>query len=151
MNIRNCLCLLSLTISSFSSAAEPTATIPPGPKFRIEETLVTYRGTEQQDYLAFPAITKTGENEILMSYKRGEAHARDIGAVLEIIRVDLESGDIVQDPIQLGFPDEIMQMGVDYFPRTRGESTLSSPGVIFTILREMWSLRSELEDIERVC
>ena len=111
MNIRKYVYFICLSIPSFSIAAEPTATIPPGPKFRIEETLVTYRGTEQQDYLAFPAIVETGENEILMSYKRGEAHARDTGAVLEVIRLDLESGDIVQDPIQLGFPDEIMQMG----------------------------------------
>jgi len=44
----------------------------------------------------------------------------------------------------------IMQMGVDYFPRTRGVSTLSSPGVIVTILREMWSLRGDLKGIERV-
>jgi glycosyltransferase involved in cell wall biosynthesis len=45
---------------------------------------------------------------------------------------------------------EIMQMGVDYFPRTRGESTLSSPGVILKILREMWSLRTELHEIQKV-
>jgi glycosyltransferase involved in cell wall biosynthesis len=45
---------------------------------------------------------------------------------------------------------EIMQMGVDYFPRTRGESTLSSPGVIVTILKEMWSLRADLQHIEKV-
>lgn len=45
---------------------------------------------------------------------------------------------------------EIMQMGVDYFPRTRGQSTLSSPAVIVTILKEMWSLRKDLESIERV-
>jgi glycosyltransferase involved in cell wall biosynthesis len=38
----------------------------------------------------------------------------------------------------------IIQIGVDYFPRTRGVSTLSSPGVIFTILREMAKLWSEL-------
>jgi glycosyltransferase involved in cell wall biosynthesis len=44
----------------------------------------------------------------------------------------------------------IMQMGVDYFPRTRGESTLSTPGVILTILREMWSLRADLEKIRPV-
>ncbi|PIE32900.1 MAG: glycosyl transferase family 2 [Ilumatobacter coccineus] len=41
----------------------------------------------------------------------------------------------------------IMQMGVDYFPRTRGESTLSSPGVIMTILKEMWSLRGDLAQV----
>jgi len=45
---------------------------------------------------------------------------------------------------------EIMQMGVDYFPRTRGESTLSSLGVIGTILTEMWSLRADLDQVERV-
>ena len=45
---------------------------------------------------------------------------------------------------------EIMQMGVDYFPRTRGESTLSSPGVILTILKEMWSLRADLQHVEKV-
>lgn len=44
----------------------------------------------------------------------------------------------------------IMQMGVDYFPRTRGTSTLSSPGIILNILREMWTLRGDLEQIERV-
>ena len=43
-----------------------------------------------------------------------------------------------------------MQFGVDYFPRTRGESTLSSPGVIVTIVREMWSLRADLDGIEPV-
>ncbi len=49
---------------------------------------------------------------------------------------------------RLGY--EVMQMGVDYFPRTRGESTLSSPGVIVTILREMWTLRNDLDGIQKV-
>jgi glycosyltransferase involved in cell wall biosynthesis len=43
---------------------------------------------------------------------------------------------------QAGF--EIIQFGVDYFPRTRGESTLSSGSTIRTILREMRSLSSDL-------
>jgi glycosyltransferase involved in cell wall biosynthesis len=38
----------------------------------------------------------------------------------------------------------IIQIGVDYFPRSRGVSTLSSPGVILTILREMARLYREL-------
>lgn len=41
----------------------------------------------------------------------------------------------------------IMQIGVDYFPRTRGVSTLSSPGVIRTIMQEMRDLRSELKSV----
>ena len=46
---------------------------------------------------------------------------------------------------RLGY--DVIQFGVDYFPRTRGESTLASLGVIRTILREMFHLRRELRSI----
>ncbi|MEO5899662.1 MAG: glycosyltransferase family 2 protein, partial [Ilumatobacteraceae bacterium] len=49
---------------------------------------------------------------------------------------------------KLGF--DVIQFGVDYFPRTRGESTLASLGVIRTILREMFVLRKELRGIKPV-
>jgi glycosyltransferase involved in cell wall biosynthesis len=42
-----------------------------------------------------------------------------------------------------------IQFGVDYFPRTRGQSTLSSPAVIGTILREMATLAPELRALRR--
>jgi glycosyltransferase involved in cell wall biosynthesis len=38
----------------------------------------------------------------------------------------------------------IIQIGVDYFPRSRGVSTLSSPAVIGKIVGEMLALRDEL-------
>jgi glycosyltransferase involved in cell wall biosynthesis len=38
----------------------------------------------------------------------------------------------------------IIQIGVDYFPRTRGQSTLASPSVILNILLEMARLWREL-------
>ncbi|MEO8359705.1 MAG: glycosyltransferase family 2 protein [Vicinamibacteria bacterium] len=38
----------------------------------------------------------------------------------------------------------IIQIGVDYFPRSRGVSTLSSPTVIVKIVREMLALRREV-------
>jgi glycosyltransferase involved in cell wall biosynthesis len=41
----------------------------------------------------------------------------------------------------------VVQIGVDYFPRTRGVSTLSSAPVIGTMLREMWTLRRELRTL----
>ncbi len=47
---------------------------------------------------------------------------------------------------RLGF--RIVQFGVDYFPRTRGISTLSSNAVIFHLLQEMVLLRSHLRAIE---
>ena len=39
----------------------------------------------------------------------------------------------------------IIQIGVDYFPRSRGVSTLSSPAVIGKIVNEMLALRAELQ------
>jgi len=45
---------------------------------------------------------------------------------------------------------QVLQIGVDYFPRTRGDSTLSSLGVIRTMLGEMFRLRSELKKIRPV-
>jgi glycosyltransferase involved in cell wall biosynthesis len=47
---------------------------------------------------------------------------------------------------RLGF--SIVQFGVDYFPRSRGVSTLSSAPVIKKILREAIVLRPELASIE---
>ncbi|NMM32338.1 MAG: glycosyltransferase family 2 protein [Cellulomonas sp.] len=44
----------------------------------------------------------------------------------------------------------VLQIGVDYFPRTRGVSTLSSVSVIRTLLAEMFRLRSELKKITPV-
>ncbi len=43
-----------------------------------------------------------------------------------------------------------MQIGVDYFPRTRGISTLSSPAVIRRMLKEMRELRAELAHLTPV-
>jgi glycosyltransferase involved in cell wall biosynthesis len=49
---------------------------------------------------------------------------------------------------KMGF--EVIQFGVDYFPRTRGESTLASFGVIKKIVSEMFALRKELKGIQPV-
>lgn len=44
----------------------------------------------------------------------------------------------------------VIQFGVDYFPRTRGVSTLSSPKVIVKILNEARTLRREIRRIAPV-
>jgi hypothetical protein len=49
---------------------------------------------------------------------------------------------------KLGFT--VVQFGVDYFPRTRGVSTLSSPAVIRKILKEARTLRKEIRNISPV-
>jgi hypothetical protein len=103
-------CALSF-VPIYSITAEPTAEIPPTPNYKIEETIVSYRGTGTMDYLGFPAIVPSGDHEIMLSYKRGTDHGWDPGSQLEIIRFDLQSGQPIQEPIQLGIPDRIMEMG----------------------------------------
>ena len=49
-----------------------------------------------------------------------------------------------------GYGYKVVQFGVDYFPRTRGVSTLSSPAVIVKLLRDMFTLRKELQSITPV-
>ena len=69
-------------------------------------------------------------------------------------RIELKSegsfidAELVIRSKKLGYT--VTQFGVDYFPRTRGESTLSSPSIIIKILREMRQLRSELQRITKV-
>ncbi|HRW17919.1 MAG TPA: hypothetical protein P5181_03635 [Dermatophilaceae bacterium] len=53
--------------------------------------------------------------------------------------------ELVIRATRMGF--HIVQIGVDYFPRSRGVSTLSSGPVIPKILREMRQLRTELDQI----
>jgi glycosyltransferase involved in cell wall biosynthesis len=49
--------------------------------------------------------------------------------------------ELVVKAIRLGF--RVFQMGVDYFPRTRGVSTLGSPAVIAKMLKELAMLYRE--------
>lgn len=45
---------------------------------------------------------------------------------------------------------DVIQFGVDYFPRTRGDSTLASIAVIKKIVKEMFALRKELQALTPV-
>lgn len=49
---------------------------------------------------------------------------------------------------RMGF--SIIQFGVDYFARTRGESTLAAPGVIVGIIRELSQQRKQLRSVRRL-
>jgi glycosyltransferase involved in cell wall biosynthesis len=54
----------------------------------------------------------------------------------------LIDAELIVKAKNLGFV--IQQFGLDYFPRSRGVSTLSSPKVIFKILRELITLYPEM-------
>jgi len=52
--------------------------------------------------------------------------------------------ELVVKAIKRGF--RVFQMGVDYFPRTRGVSTLASPSVIAKMVRELAELYAEVKN-----
>ena len=70
--------------------------------------------------------------------------------VLELVDLQSEGSfidvELLARAQKMGF--SIIQFGVDYFPRTRGISTLSSNAVILTILSEMRSLRADLDALQ---
>ena len=84
---------------------------------------------------------------------------RDINFSFKLMRrevlaaVDLKSegslidAELVVKAKNLGF--SIQQLGLDYFPRTRGTSTLSSPAVIWKIFRELIELYPEMRHPRR--
>lgn len=83
---------------------------------------------------------------------------RDVNFAGKLIRrdvldhVDLRSEgsfldvELMAQAQRLGYG--IIQFGVDYFPRTRGDSTLAAPGVIVKILSELWRERARLRGIQ---
>jgi glycosyltransferase involved in cell wall biosynthesis len=79
---------------------------------------------------------------------------KDINFSFKVVRrrvlaaVELKStgslidAELVVKAIRRGF--RVAQIGVDYFPRMRGTSTLSSPAVIRKIIRELFTLYPEM-------
>lgn len=63
-----------------------------------------------EDYLAFPALIELGD-EVLVSFKRGKAHAADAGATQELLRLDKASGKVLATGTLAAVKGEIMQMG----------------------------------------
>jgi len=85
---------------------------------------------------------------------------RDVNFAFKLLRrdilrhIELESEgsfidvELLAKAQRRGF--HIIQFGVDYFPRDRGTSTLSSPAVISTILKELVRLVPSLRRVERL-
>ena len=72
--------------------------------------------------------------------------------ILEHIELESEGSfidvELLAKAQRRGF--HIIQFGVDYFPRDRGTSTLSSPAVISKILKELLHLLPSLRKVERL-
>jgi glycosyltransferase involved in cell wall biosynthesis len=74
---------------------------------------------------------------------------REVLAAIELrSEGSLIDAELIVKAKNLGFV--IQQFGLDYFPRSRGVSTLSSPKVIFKILRELITLYPEMRRPQRL-
>lgn len=122
--------------------------------------------TYEADVVSAYRHDRTGEGPRRAAYSWGynllvqwffATRLRDINFAFKLVRrcvldeVELKSeGSFIDAELliraqRLGF--SVVQIGVDYFPRTRGVSTLSSRAVIAGIVREMTSLRKELRSL----
>jgi glycosyltransferase involved in cell wall biosynthesis len=77
-----------------------------------------------------------GIKDINFSFK--VVHRRVLEAIELRSQGSFIDAELVVKAIKKGF--KVFQMGVDYFPRTRGVSTLASPSVIAKMIREFGAL-----------
>ena len=118
------------------------------------------------DIVAAYRFDRTGEGRIRVVYSYFYnlmvralfgVHFRDVNFAFKLVRkkvferITLKSegsfidAELMVSARKLGM--NVVQFGVDYFPRTRGVSTLSSPSVIRKILVEAFELRHELNSL----
>ncbi|MEO5974814.1 MAG: glycosyltransferase family 2 protein [Ilumatobacteraceae bacterium] len=115
------------------------------------------------DIVAAYRFDRTGEGRVRVVYSYFYnlmvralfgVHFRDVNFAFKLVRrkvfdrITLKSegsfidAELMVSARKLGM--NVVQFGVDYFPRTRGISTLSSPSVIRKIVVEAFELRHEL-------
>jgi hypothetical protein len=103
------LCPLVLCLAgtvSFTAAAP----VELRPLYHESHVLVAAATLPDWRYLAFPALLDLGD-QVLISYKRAESHARDPGATLELARLDPIAGRVTGRQTIARLDNHIMQMG----------------------------------------
>lgn len=113
--VRSCLLVIAVFFAAMGSStvarsAETTDVPQVVPVYKKTQVLVAAASQGQWPYPAFPAIADLG-NDVLVSYKRGKSHAYDVGAGLDLIRLNTAT-QAVDGPKSLVQVDgQIMQMG----------------------------------------
>ena len=93
-----------------AAADDGSAVVERRPVHHQVDVLVSAAELDDWRYLAFPALLDLG-GEVLVSYKRGRAHAADGGAGLELVRLDPVTGRAYGRQTLAQIDDHIMQMG----------------------------------------
>ena len=81
------------------------------PKYRSIQIITASADLQDRNYLAFPSILQSGDDRILICYKRGTKHGRDVEANLEMIEFDIERNEILQKLSLPGDKGIVHQMG----------------------------------------
>lgn len=72
--------------------------------------IVASVANEPRHYLAFPDLVDLGD-EVLVSFKRGQAHGGDPGAEIDTVRIDKLTDAVTPGPVTARLDGMIMQMG----------------------------------------
>ncbi|MBL4886525.1 MAG: exo-alpha-sialidase [Planctomycetaceae bacterium] len=87
---------------------------PERPQYKREQVILNpddFVASGEKSYLAFPAIVRLNDQEILISYKRGRSHGRDLDAILETVRFNTLTNKVVERKILGSQQGLIYQMG----------------------------------------
>jgi len=130
------------------------------------------RALRLMDYLEADMIcgfrfdrTNEGPRRIVMSFAYNwlirflfDVYLKDINFSFKVVRrhvlesIELKSegsfidAELVIRALRSGF--RVFQIGVDYFPRSRGVSTLASPSVVLKILKELSVIFPDLRNVQ---
>jgi hypothetical protein len=81
------------------------------PDYKSTEILFAASGFPNKRYLAFPVTLRLGEDNILLAFKRGDAHSKDADAFWEVYQLDTTSGSITGPKAGFHLPGLILQNG----------------------------------------
>jgi hypothetical protein len=81
------------------------------PTYKSSSILLASSSLAEKSYLAFPVTLHRGEDDYLLSFKRGDAHSKDSGAFWEVYQLDTRNGAITGPTAEFRLPGLILQNG----------------------------------------
>jgi hypothetical protein len=114
MNVRRLFYASSILLCSSLSrdAASQDRGVFTTPATVTTQTLVSHKTLDQKNYLAFPALLRLDENQVLITFKRGTAHGSDREADCDALLFNTSSNQITRH-LKLGsIPDKKFQLTV---------------------------------------
>lgn len=110
--LRNVWTLAMLVAISASSAIAQKMEQFFTPKSKISQTILSHKDVMGKNYLAFPALLRLSDDQVLITFKRGTSHGSDKEADCDLITFNTVSNKIVQHQTLGSIPDKKFQLTV---------------------------------------